>query len=191
MVHDAAPAFTHHSFTVRVVHHGHHIVAFSNFHQFIQRGKVAVHGEHAVGNHQRPAVSAGSGLDLLFKVHRVGVGETDNFSAGETRAVDDAEGGERVREDDVFLANQGGDGGAVRGEAGLKVMAASTFLKAAMRFSNCRCREMVPAMLRTAPGPTPYFCIARLPPAQGGWFASPEIALFEQKFSTFLPSTTS
>ena len=37
-----------------------------------------------------------------------------------------------------------------------KVMAASTPWKAARRRSNSRCRSMVPAMVRTAPGPAPY-----------------------------------
>jgi len=81
MVHDTAPAFAHHAFTVRVVHHGHHVVAFSNCHQRIQRSKVAVHREHAVGNHQRAPVRASRSLHLLFKVRRVRVREADNFGA--------------------------------------------------------------------------------------------------------------
>ena len=41
-----------------------------------------------------------------------------------------------------------------------KVMHASACLNSASRCSRAMCRDMVPAMVRTAPGPTPYWSIA-------------------------------
>ena len=61
-----------------------------------------------------------SSLQQLFGVGDIFVAEDFDLGAGEARAVDDAGVVELVGEDEVFFAEDGGDGAGVGGESGLE-----------------------------------------------------------------------
>ena len=105
---------------VRVVDHHDRAIFFGKRGKFVDWPDVAIHGEDAVGDDE---LAAGLVLDLLqefFAVSDVFVAEYLDFGAGETGSVDDAGVIELVGEDEVFFAEDAGDGSGVGGEAGLE-----------------------------------------------------------------------
>ena len=88
--------------------------------ELVDGADVAVHGEDAVGDEE---LAAGLVLDLLEELFGVGdvfVAEDLDLGTGEAGAVDDAGVVEFVGEDEVFFAEDAGDGAGVGGEAGLE-----------------------------------------------------------------------
>ena len=105
---------------VGVVDHHDGAVLFAEVGELVYGADVAVHGEDAVGDDE---LAAGFVLDLFeefFGVGYVFVAEDLDFGFGKARAVDDGGVVELVGEDEVFFAEDGGDGAGVGGEAGLE-----------------------------------------------------------------------
>ena len=120
MINDAPAAFADHAFAVGVIDHEHDIILAGDCVDLVQGGDVAVHGEDAIGDAQGTAVGAFIFFNLCLQVCGIGMGETHDAGAGQARAVDDAGVIQFVGEDDIFLADQGRDGGAVGAETGLE-----------------------------------------------------------------------
>ena len=88
--------------------------------QLVYGADVAVHGEDAIGDEE---LVSGLVLDFLQEFFGVGdifVAEDFDPGAGEARAIDDAGVIEFVGEDEVFFAENGGDGAGVGGKAALE-----------------------------------------------------------------------
>ena len=105
---------------VGVVDHHDGAVFFGECGELVDGADVAVHGEDAVGDEELVAGLVLDFLEELFGVGDVFVAEDFDFGAGEACAVDDAGVVELVGEDEVFFAEDGGDGAGVGGEAGLE-----------------------------------------------------------------------
>ncbi len=88
--------------------------------ELVDGADVAVHGEDAVGDEELVAGLVLDFLEELFGVGDVFVAEDFDLGAGEACAVDDAGVVEFVGEDEVFFAEDAGDGAGVGGEAGLE-----------------------------------------------------------------------
>ena len=130
MVDGAAPVAAEHAGGVRVVDHHDGAVFFGEIGELRQRADVAIHGEDAVGDEQ---LVAGLVLDLvqkLFGMRRVLVAEDFDLGAREAGAVDDAGVIQLVGDDEVFLAENRGDGAGIGGEAGLEDHAGFDVLEA-------------------------------------------------------------
>ncbi len=78
----------------------------------------------------------------------------------EAGAVDDAGVVEFVGENEVFFAEDAGDRAGVGGEAGLEDDAGFYAFERCNLSSSSMWMCIVPAMVRTAPEPTPYFFVA-------------------------------
>lgn len=105
---------------VGVVDHHDGSVFFGQVGELVDGADVAVHGEDAVGDDEFVAGLVGDFLQELFGVGDVLVAEDFDFCSGEARAVDDGGMVELVGDDEVFLAEDGGDGSGVGGEAALE-----------------------------------------------------------------------
>src|SRR6516164_6922069 len=77
-----------------------------------------------------------------------------------TRAIDDGGVVQLVGNDQVVLAKDGGNRAGVRGKTRLKDDRGFHLLEPGDCSSRSMCSFMVPAMVRTAPAPTPNFRIA-------------------------------
>ena len=120
VVHRAATAIAHDPAGVGVIHHHHGAVFFRQLHDLGKGGQVAIHGEHAVGDHQFPA---GQRLNLgqnVFQRPGVLVGINPDLRARQPAAVDDAGMVELVRDDQVSLAQNRRHRAGVGGKARLK-----------------------------------------------------------------------
>jgi len=106
MIHNAASALAQNAFAMSVIHQSHQVILFGNFHQLIQRRDIAIHGEDAIANDNAAPVGAGCLLDFLLQIGRIAMGKTDDLSAGEARAIDNASVIELIREDDILFAHQ-------------------------------------------------------------------------------------
>jgi hypothetical protein len=116
----AATVATKDSARVGVVDHHDGAVLFAEIGELVDGPDVAVHGEDAVGDEE---LAAGLVLDLLEELLGVGdvfVAEDFDLCSREACAVDDAGVVELVGEDEVFFAEDAGDGAGVGGEAGLE-----------------------------------------------------------------------
>ena len=103
-----------------VVDHHDGSVLFGEIAELVDGADVAVHGEDSVGDEELAAGLVGDFLEELFGVGGVFVAEDLDLGAGEARAVDDAGVVELVGEDEVFFAEDGGDGAGVGGESALE-----------------------------------------------------------------------
>ena len=101
-------------------------------------------------------------LQDALAVRGVLVLEHFDRAARKPAAVDDRGVIELVGDDQVFLAENRGDGAGIGGESGLEDDAASVLLKFAICSSSSMWIFMVPAMVRTAPEPTPHFRVASI-----------------------------
>ena len=102
---------------VRVVHHHQRVVRARQLDDAVQRGDVAVHGEHAVGGDQ-PQPRAGGLLQLRLQVVHVGVRVAVAGRLAQADAVDDRRVVERVGEHRVAFLQQRLEQAAVGVEAG-------------------------------------------------------------------------
>ena len=103
-----------------VVDHHDGAVFFGEIAELVDRADVAVHGEDAVGDEELAARLGRDFFEQLFGVGNVFVAENLDLGAGEARAVDDAGVVELVGEDEVFFAEDRGDGSGVGGESALE-----------------------------------------------------------------------
>jgi hypothetical protein len=90
---------------VRVVDHHERVVAVGQVADLVQRRKVTVHREDAVGDNE-PAPGAAGGLKLHLEVCHVPVEIAQAFCFAQPNAVDDRRVVERVRDDHVLCAEQ-------------------------------------------------------------------------------------
>ena len=116
----AAAVAAQHAGGVRVVDHHDGAVLLGQRGQLVHRPDVAVHREHAVGDHQLVAGLVGHFLQQLLAVGRVLVAEDLDLGPREARAVDDAGVVQLVGEDEVVLAQDGAHGAGVGREAALE-----------------------------------------------------------------------
>jgi len=103
-----------------VVDHHDGAVSFGQAGELVDRANVAIHGEDAVGDEE---FVPGLVLDFFEKFFRVGnilVAEDFDLCAGETSAIDDGGVVQLVGDDEVFFAQDGGDGAGVGGESALE-----------------------------------------------------------------------
>ena len=89
VVHDTAPAFSDHTLTVGVIHHEHQIVFAGDLINPVERGKVSIHAEDAIGDDNRPPVGARVGEDHPLQIGRVSMRVSFDPAAGEPAAVND------------------------------------------------------------------------------------------------------
>ena len=120
MIDRSATVAAQHAGGVRVVDHHDGAVFVGEVTQFVYGADVAVHREDAVGDDELAARLVCDFLELLFGVGRVFVAEDFDLGAGEARAVDDARVVELVGDDEVFFAEDRGDGAGVGGESALE-----------------------------------------------------------------------
>ena len=147
---------------MRVVHHHDAVVFFGEIAESGEIGDVAVHGKNAVGDEQLLAIPVFGFFQDAAAVGGVFVFENFDGGAGEAAAVDDRGVIQLVGDDEIFFAEDRGDGSGVGGEAGLKYDAGFDFFEAAICSSRSMCIFMVPAMVRTAPEPTPNLRVASM-----------------------------
>ncbi len=158
VVHDAAPALAEHAFAVGVVHHEHDVVLAGDLVQRRQRRDVAVHAEDAVGDDQRAAVRACVFLDGRLQGGRHRCARRPRCVAPDSRQPSMMEAWfSRSEKITSSLPTSAGIVPRLAVKPDWKVMTSSAPLNFARRFSSSRCRSVVPAMVRTAAGPTPYF----------------------------------
>ena len=138
-------------------------VLFRRLHDPGQRADVTVHAEDAVRDDEDESVGLtrvgpdlgrppdpglAQGHDVLVRVHLA-------RRLREAHAVDDRGVVEGVADDEVGLAGDDGMTPVLAVKPDWKTSAASVPLKSASSRSSCSWRESVPAMVRTAPEPTP------------------------------------
>ena len=122
-----------------------------------QRAEVAVHAEHAVGDEQRAPMRAAAARRISSRGVDVAVRKHLDRRATETRAVDDAGVIQFVGDDRVLAAEHRGDGAGVGGESALEHDGRLGLLERGQPAARARrAASIVPAIVRTAPDPTPY-----------------------------------
>ncbi len=85
----------------------------------VELGKIAIHGEHAVGDDDHAARAPGPrGLQLRLEIGHVAIGIAEALRLRETDAIDDGGVVEAVGDDGVFLAEQWLEHAAIGIEAG-------------------------------------------------------------------------
>ena len=120
MIHGAASVASENAGGMRVVHHHDAIVFFSEVAKLREGGDVAFHGKNAVGDEQLVAVPVFGFFENALAIGDILVLENFYGGFGEAAAVNDGGVVEFVGDDQVFLAENGGDGPGVGGEAGLE-----------------------------------------------------------------------
>ena len=168
----------HHPLAVRIVHHHEAAELVGQRRQLRQRGDIAVHTEHAVAHQQRAPVQAALRTQHGAQAGRVVVRIADDFRPAQATSVNDAGVVELVRKDGIPGPDQRSRGRMaprLAQKPDWNEMAASASLKRASRSSSSRCSCVVPAMVRTAAGPTPSRGAHHWPPAPnvGRWPGRP------------------
>ena len=138
-----------------VIDHHDGAVFFGQVGEFVDGTDVAIHRENTVGDEKLAARLVLNFTQQFFGVGDIFVAEDFDFRAGEASSVDDGGVVKLVGDDEVLLAKEGGDGAGVGGESALKYDAGLDVLKRAIFSSSSMWIFMVPAMVRTAPEPTP------------------------------------
>ena len=134
MIDGAAAVAAENAGGVGVVDHHDGAVFFCEVAQARERADVAVHGEDAIGDEQLFAGLVFHAGEFFFGVGDVLVFEDENLGARETRTVDDGGMVQSIRDDEIFLAQNRGDGAGVGGESGLKDHAGFDVLEAGNLF---------------------------------------------------------
>jgi hypothetical protein len=99
-------ALAYHSFTVGIVHHGHHTIALGDLVQLVQRCNVAVHAEYPVRDQDAASIVRQILLDHTLRVGSIAVLVHQYLGARQAAAVDDRGMVEPVGEDHVLLPHQ-------------------------------------------------------------------------------------
>src|SRR5690348_948232 len=120
MIHRAAAIASEDARGMRIVNHHHAAVFFGEGAEFRKRGDVAIHGENAVGDEELAAVPVFRLLQDALAVGEILVLENLDGGFGEAAPIDDGGVIQLVGNDEVVLAENGGDCAGVRREAGLK-----------------------------------------------------------------------
>ena len=122
---DDAFSPTQYAFAMRIVDHCQDVVPGGYLIDLVQRGDIAIHAEHAVGDHHASAVLGEVLADLGVEIGGVTVFIDDDLGAGESRSVDDAGVVEPVGKDHILFSggsvapDQRWDRGLVGAEAAL------------------------------------------------------------------------
>jgi hypothetical protein len=151
----SAAVAAQHARGVRVVDHHDGAVFFGQRGQLVHRADVAIHREDAVGDHQLVARLVGELLQQLFAVGGILVAEDLDLgrdSRAPSMMLAWFSSSERMKSS---LPRMALTVPALAAKPLWKTTQASTFLKRAIFSSSSMWMRMVPAMVRTAPEPTP------------------------------------
>ena len=96
-------------------------------------------------------------LKLVIQILWIAVSIADDLGTRQATAIDDAGMIQLIGEDGIFLPDQGRNGSQVGAEPRLEGDRGFDTFECANLFSSLRCKSIVPAIVRTAAGPTPYF----------------------------------
>ena len=112
----AAAGFTHHAGRVALVDHHEGVVLLGKIADFVERGYITVHREHAVGHHNAETLFL-CGLQLALEILHIGIGIAITLGFAEAYAVDDRGVVERIADDGIFGREQRFENTAVGIEA--------------------------------------------------------------------------
>jgi hypothetical protein len=155
MIDDAAPATPQHSLAVSVIDHQQNIVLASDLVQLRQRSDIAIHAEDTIGDNQPLSVFAGLG-DPAAQIIDIVMLISHDLRPAQPAAIDDAGVVQLVGENHIATTDQRGDSRQISGESALKCDdGLGVFESGQPLLQLIACSVIVPAMVRTAPGPMP------------------------------------